>query len=46
MRVHVSRLVPGQTRFGIFQNRFPREWQDLWYITIHLAPFYVEIYGS
>ena len=45
MRIRVSRLVSGQSRFGFFQNRFPREWPDLWYMTLHFWPFYVEVYG-
>jgi len=46
MRISICRLIPGQTRFGIFQNRFPREWPDLWYFAIHAGFFHIDITGN
>lgn len=48
MRIRISRLVQSQTRYGIFQNlTCPIDRQAIggWYLTIHCAPLYIELYG-
>jgi hypothetical protein len=48
MAIYFSRLTPGQTRYGIFQNLFDRDDRATvggWYLHIHCAPFQLELYG-
>lgn len=48
MRCHITRLVPGQTRFGIFHNLDSADDRAAcgWYVCLHCAPWYVEWYAT
>jgi hypothetical protein len=48
MRISLSRLTPGQSRFTIAQNLtcpFDRHTLGFWYLDIHCAPFYLSLSG-
>jgi hypothetical protein len=49
LTLELSRLTPGQTRFGIYQNldcAIDRQCLRVWYCSVHCAPFYFSISGD
>lgn len=45
-RFEFRRLYRDETRFLVAQNLIPREWHDLWYVSVYCWPFYLSVSRS